>query len=191
MANPAGLEIEVDLPWRELIDADPDRGIALYDDRLRLAFANAAARTFLHEPTGPSTLALLEVMQALRARSDRTDGGFQPREVLLGTDGQRLRATVSSLNHDNRRYILVRLTPPAPVMEPTLRTLSSRFLLTQREAEVALAVAKGLTNAETATRLGITEKTVKNSLMVIFGKVGVRSRVELALVAHEARFERP
>jgi two-component system, NarL family, response regulator DevR len=57
--------------------------------------------------------------------------------------------------------------------------------LTPREREIAALVARGLSNAQIATRLGVTERTVKNRLTVVFHKLGVRSRVQLALRVRE------
>ena len=53
--------------------------------------------------------------------------------------------------------------------------------LTTREMQIARAVAEGRGNREIATQLGITEQTVKNHLTSIFEKVGVASRLQLAL----------
>lgn len=192
MTDPSVVAFEVEVPWKEMIEADPERGVALYDERLRLAFANPAARALLDDPTGTSRLALLEILQSLRMRIDADATTPINREVILGSsDGFQSRATISRMTVDGHNCFLVRLSPPGPLAEPTIRTLTARFHLTDREAEVALAVSKGFTNQETASRLKITEKTVKNALMVIFKKFGVRSRVEMALVAHDARFERP
>ncbi|WP_068635879.1 response regulator transcription factor [Thauera butanivorans] len=53
--------------------------------------------------------------------------------------------------------------------------------LSQREREVAQAVASGMSNKEVARMLGITERTVKAHLGAIFEKLGVRDRLQLAL----------
>jgi non-specific serine/threonine protein kinase len=54
-------------------------------------------------------------------------------------------------------------------------------VLTEREREVALLVAEGLTNQQAATHLGIPERTVDGSLLTIFRKLGVRDRDEIAV----------
>lgn len=53
--------------------------------------------------------------------------------------------------------------------------------LSQRQQEVALAVSRGLSNAQIAAELGLTEGTVKAYLKDIFKQVGVSSRTQLAL----------
>jgi DNA-binding NarL/FixJ family response regulator len=50
---------------------------------------------------------------------------------------------------------------------------------------VVRALLKGFTNREIATRLGLREQTVRNQLRVIYGKLGVRNRLELAVHARE------
>jgi DNA-binding CsgD family transcriptional regulator len=55
-----------------------------------------------------------------------------------------------------------------------------RLLLTARELAVARLVARGHTNRETARTLVVTDKTVEYHLANIYGKLGVRSRTELA-----------
>jgi DNA-binding CsgD family transcriptional regulator len=57
--------------------------------------------------------------------------------------------------------------------------------LTVREAEVLDLVAEGLTNAEIAARLFISEKTVGHHVSSILGKLGVGSRYEAAKLAME------
>ena len=53
--------------------------------------------------------------------------------------------------------------------------------LTPREAAVTALVAEGHSNRVIAARLGITEQTVKNHLTAIFDKIGVATRVQLAI----------
>ena len=55
--------------------------------------------------------------------------------------------------------------------------------LTDREREVISAVASGSCNKEIAGRFTISEKTVKRHLVNIFDKLGVSSRLELAVFA--------
>ena len=59
--------------------------------------------------------------------------------------------------------------------------------LTEREEQVLLAVARGLTNHEVAASLYISLSTVKTHLGSLMAKLGVRNRVELALWAYQSR----
>ena len=56
-----------------------------------------------------------------------------------------------------------------------------RFHLTPREHEIVRHIVDGSTNRDIATRLGISEDTVKHHLRSIFDKLGVSNRLELAL----------
>jgi DNA-binding NarL/FixJ family response regulator len=51
----------------------------------------------------------------------------------------------------------------------------------ERELRVIELVAQGLKNREVAASIGTTEHVVKNYLRVIYDKLGVWNRVELAL----------
>src|SRR5438093_945053 len=57
------------------------------------------------------------------------------------------------------------------------------FGLTPRELEIVAAVLAGEGNRGIATKLRISDQTVKNHLTAIFDKVGVSSRLELGLFA--------
>jgi DNA-binding NarL/FixJ family response regulator len=58
--------------------------------------------------------------------------------------------------------------------------MQPRDQLTTKEIQVATFVWQGLTNRE-AERVGTTEQVVKNYLRTTFDKLGVWSRLELAL----------
>jgi DNA-binding NarL/FixJ family response regulator len=59
------------------------------------------------------------------------------------------------------------------------------FGLTQREIEIISAIKEGNSNREIASKLAISEETVKRHLSNIYGKLGVNSRLELAVLASE------
>jgi DNA-binding NarL/FixJ family response regulator len=55
--------------------------------------------------------------------------------------------------------------------------------LTTRERQVVIAVADGCSNKDVASRLSLSEDTVKHHLTSIFDKLGVSTRLELAVYA--------
>jgi DNA-binding NarL/FixJ family response regulator len=68
--------------------------------------------------------------------------------------------------------------PPAEESEPD----PSDQVLTPREIEVLRMVAEGLGNKEVASRLGISDHTVKFHISSIFAKLGASSRTEAVTV---------
>jgi DNA-binding NarL/FixJ family response regulator len=58
--------------------------------------------------------------------------------------------------------------------------------LTEREREVAVAVGRGLSNAEIAGELYLSVPTVKAHVSRLFDKLGATNRVQIAMVVHDA-----
>jgi predicted ATPase/DNA-binding SARP family transcriptional activator/DNA-binding CsgD family transcriptional regulator len=73
---------------------------------------------------------------------------------------------------------------PVPSLSPTHEPVDN---LTRREREVALLVARGLTNRQVARELSISERTAGNHVGRILGKLGLRSRAQIAGWASEHR----
>ena len=59
----------------------------------------------------------------------------------------------------------------------------------EREYRIIELVARGLKNRDVANEVGTTEHVVKNYLRVIYDKLGLWNRVELALWYEARRFE--
>jgi DNA-binding NarL/FixJ family response regulator len=59
-------------------------------------------------------------------------------------------------------------------------------VLTDREQDVALAVGRGLTNAEIARELRLSVPTVKAHVSRLFDKLQVTNRVQIAICVHDA-----
>ena len=58
--------------------------------------------------------------------------------------------------------------------------------LTEREREVLEGIARGLDNAEIATELTLSEKTVRNHITRVFDKIGVAHRYQAIVLARDA-----
>lgn len=67
-----------------------------------------------------------------------------------------------------------------------LRAVERVDVLTEREREVLALLAAGLSNGEIGRRLFLVEGTVKGHVSTILQRLGVRNRVEAAVLAHEA-----
>jgi DNA-binding NarL/FixJ family response regulator len=87
------------------------------------------------------------------------------------------------------RRLLERFAATLPTTDlgppPTLQSLS------ERELEILKLLAGGLSNAELAERLVLSEATVKTHVSSILHKLGVRDRVQAVILAYDAGLVRP
>jgi two-component system, NarL family, nitrate/nitrite response regulator NarL len=88
------------------------------------------------------------------------------------------------VNNEELRYLLDAFRESEP-----MQVIDSRgeAILSKREQDVVRCVAEGMSNREIASRLKLTEHTVKNYLFRIFDKLGVSSRVEVVLYVFRLR----
>lgn len=159
----------------------------------------------------------MPVLDGLAATREIAASGSSSRVLMLTTyDEDRylyeaIRAGASGfLLKDSRREQLVgairTVAAGDAVLHPQLtRRLLERFarapapdgvpdmleVLTDREREVLLLVARGHTNAEIAAHLHLSEATVKTHLVHLTQKLGLRDRVHAVVMAYECGLVRP
>ena len=184
-------ERDMEAIGKDLLDGDPDRGVALLALDRRVLYSNTAASTMLRDGTPRGFDGLLPAsvdawVERFVSRVGEQRGGVSADMYYPDETDPRLRISVETTFRENVPHVVLRVQEQTPWAAPTVRRLQSRFGLTLREAQVASGVARGHTNSEVAERLGIVEKTVKNVLMSVFAKCQVRNRVELALRAYDA-----
>lgn len=118
-------------------------------------------------------LAVCDVLHALgEARPHRAALGAEAREAILLEDvrGSRLDRTIAD----------------AALATAKGRVLPTRAsVLSEREIEVLVELARGASNKEIAVALGVSPKTVQHHVAHVYEKTGVRSRAAAALYAVE------
>jgi DNA-binding NarL/FixJ family response regulator len=100
------------------------------------------------------------------------------RALTLASAGQAM------LDPAVQRRLLDTMGTPAHIPPPTAAPGTMPDELTPREAEVLALVATGLSNAEIADRLFLSQATVKTHINHIFAKTGVRDRAQAVHYAY-------
>jgi DNA-binding NarL/FixJ family response regulator len=128
------------------------------------------------------------VMEALRAGASGFLLKDVPPEDLI--DAIRVVAAGDALLAPSvtRRLIdrIAGVMPPADWVTPP-----GLDQLTDRELEVLRQMAKGLSNAEIATELSVSETTVKTHVGRVLTKLGLRDRVQAVVLAYESGLVQP
>ena len=140
------------------------------DDDLVLGALHRGARGFLLKDTPPHEL--VEAVRTVAAGRSILSPSVLDRVIAVAAAGG---ASGGAAGRD---------APTIPDGAAERRLLAS---LTDRETEVALAVASGASNAQIASDLFVSLATVKTHVGHVYEKFGVDNRVQLALVVHAAR----
>jgi DNA-binding NarL/FixJ family response regulator len=88
------------------------------------------------------------------------------------------------------RRLVERFARPSVAAAPS-PTSAEVSTLTAREREVLVLMARGLSNAELAERLTLSEATVKTHVARILGKLGLHDRVQAVVLAYETGLVTP
>jgi DNA-binding NarL/FixJ family response regulator len=122
------------------------------------------------------------VLDALRAGArgylTKDAGGTQIREAL-----QRVLDNQAVIDPAVQHHLLDAIATGVPEPAPSSAALPDG--LTGREAEVLSLIARGLSNAEIAGQLVISEGTVKSHINRVFAKIGVRDRAQAVAYAYQ------
>jgi DNA-binding NarL/FixJ family response regulator len=146
-------------------------------------------RRICSEPNPPKVLILTTFDLDEYAFSGLKAGasGFMLKDVPPGDLLAAIRAVRSGdavVAPSTTRRLLDRFAPMLPTggNEPRHKELQR---LTEREREVMVLVAQGLSNGEIAARLVLSEATVKTHVGRILTKLGLRDRVQVVVLAYE------
>ena len=106
----------------------------------------------------------------------------EPEELIAAV--RIVAAGESLLSPSVTRKLLAQVAATKP--PPEHRAPAALETLTEREREVLLLIGSGRTNAEIAEELFITPLTAKTHVSRIIGKMGVRDRTALVVIAYES-----
>lgn len=116
-----------------------------------------------------------DLQERLAAVREATQAQHRARTEVL----DRIRRSLADLAAQRSR---LRGRRQAPVARNPLDILPARFGFTTREAEVALLLAGGASNAGIAQSLGISEHTARHHTRHVLTKLGLHSRAKAAAI---------
>ncbi|MCB5165842.1 LuxR C-terminal-related transcriptional regulator [Streptomyces bambusae] len=114
----------------------------------------------------------------------RARAGGDVRVHLRDLAGRPVSLTANRMDPAGRVAVIIEAGRP----EHTIGLLMAAYGLTAREQDVAQLVVYGLSDAETARRLGISPHTVRDHLKKVFDKTGTNSRGRLVRLLYFAHY---
>ncbi|MFC7533145.1 response regulator [Actinoplanes sp. GCM10030250] len=187
----AGITVVTTLADGDEVPATLDKhhvDVILMDIRMPRVNGIAATQRVRRRPHPPEVIMLTtfdtdeHVARALRAGA----GGF----LLKDTPPDRIAAAIRTvaagepiLSPAVTRRLMERIAAGSSTYDQARSALAT---LSPREREVALAVARGHTNAQIATTLTMSVATVKAHITHIFTKLDLNNRTQIAMLAHDA-----
>ena len=148
-----------------------------------LALRELAATDGKGDPVADAMLRLARRVAASGARVLVLDSSAPAAHLDVRTASAHYRLSASYLPpgiFGPQRAVLVAARRNRPAL-PSERDLMERWRLTAREAQVALALARGASDATIAGELRLSRHTVRHHAENVFAKLGVHSRKALAL----------
>jgi DNA-binding NarL/FixJ family response regulator len=130
------------------------------------------------------------VYQALRAGAS----GFLLKDASARqlADGVRVVASGEALLAPSvTKRLITEFSKLSGAPRPMRSAMAAYGDLTDRETEVLVLIAQGLSNAEIAESLVVAESTIKTHVSRILVKLGLRDRTQAAVFAYEARLVTP
>ncbi|MFJ2650243.1 response regulator [Streptomyces sp. NPDC087420] len=163
--------------------------VVLMDVRMPRLDGVEATRRICAEPNPPKVLILTTFDLDEYAFSGLKAGasGFMLKDVPPSELLSAIRSVHSGdavVAPSTTRRLLDRFAPLLPSADKPRNKQMER--LTEREREVMLLVAQGLSNGEIAGRLVLSEATVKTHVGRILTKLGLRDRVQVVVLAYES-----
>lgn len=177
-------------------DGTPERLRSINELMRHSASASSAARLlrgFFNSDVGEEAARVTCPTRVLHGRDDHRIPFEQGRALAALIPGARFTPI------DSRNNILMPDEPGWAIVQREFREFFARRAnpqgpaidgLTARESSVLEALAQGLDTEAMAVRLGMSEKTLRNHLSTIFGKLGVANRSQAIIHARSRGYGR-